>query len=274
MGQAALARSLDIGLGVVPVILCEELAKDVMKATLSAAGLTVCDDWEEVKRGGRNRKNDDHNVSPRPCGRRRKRRKRVLDELQPKAVISVERGGWNEKREHHSGMGFNISAITAKLDYLFLEAQERHILTVAFGDLGNELGMGFVKEEIKKGIPNAEKCLCSCGGGIACDVSCDIGIMCNISNWGAYGVCACLAALCGEIEVLHTPEEETIHDPGMRPGRRGRSGIRHAPGLCRRENRRRSNAMIIRLLQRILEHMVVGSIFTKSYRDTWENNIK
>ena len=272
IGAAALARSLDIGLGAVPVMLCEDLAKECMEATVKAAGLIVCDDIEEVKRGGRNRKTMvmsfpiDHEAA-------QKEAIRILDELKPKAVISVERGGWNEKREHHSGMGFNISNITAKLDYLFIEAQNRGIFTLGFGDLGNELGMGFVKEEIKKSIPNAEKCLCPCGGGLACDVSCDIGIMCNISNWGAYGVCACLAALCGEIEVMHTPEverfmiQECVRAGAIDPV----SGMHRAYVDGEPEE---VNAMIVSLMRRVLEHMVVGSIFTSSYRDTWEKKIE
>lgn len=267
VGAAALARSIDVGLGGVPVMLCEELCKNVMEKTCQAAGLIVCDSMEEARAGGRNRKTIVMDF-PLEHEEAKKEAIRILDELKPKAVISVERGGWNEKKEYHSGMGYNVSANTAKLDYLFLEAQNRGIFTLGIGDLGNELGMGFIKEEIKRSIPNAEKCLCPCDGGIACDVSADIGIMCNISNWGAYGVSACLAALCGEVEVLHSPEvERFMIRECVRAG-----AIDSASGMHRSYvdgEPEEINAMIIRLLHRILEHRVSGSIFTSSYQDTW-----
>jgi hypothetical protein len=34
------------------------------------------------------------------------------------------------------------------MDYLFEEAKRRGILTIGIGDLGNELGMGYIKEAI------------------------------------------------------------------------------------------------------------------------------
>lgn len=267
VGAAALARSLDLGLGAVPVILCEDVIVHTVMKTCNAAGLIACTDIAEARRGGRGRKVlvlgfpvDDEAAQKESI--------RLLDELQPKAVVSIERPGWNEKRVHHSGMGYAISDITAKLDYLFLEAQSRGICTIGIGDLGNELGMGYVKESVREKIPGAERCLCPCGGGVACDVSADVGIICNISNWGAYGICACLAALCGDHEVLHDAKTEMrmisecvnagALDPVsgmMRPYVDGEPDFIHAH--------------LIDMLQGIVHHITDGSLFTKSYRETW-----
>ncbi len=271
IGAAALARSLDLGLGAVPVILTEDILKENLKRTTEAGGLICCDDLEELRYGGRGRKAMvmgfpiDHEAA-------QKEAIRILDELQPKAVIAVERPGWNEKRVHHSGMGYNISDVTAKLDYLFLEAQKRGILTIGVGDLGNEMGMGYVKEAVKAGIPNAEQCLCECGGGIACDVSADIGLICNISNWGAYGICACLAAVTGEAEVMHDADterrmiRECVNAGALDPV----SGMLRPYVDGEPEN---INAYIVEMLQGIVRHATTGSVFTRSYQSTWKHKI-
>ena len=267
VGAAALARSLELGLGAVPVLLTEDLVVENLKKTVSASGLIVCDSLKELRGGGRGRKAYvegfplDHEAAQKEAAR-------ILDELQPKAVISIERPGWNEKQQHHSGMGYNISDISAKLDYLFLEASRRGIVTVGIGDLGNELGMGYVKEAVREKIPGAECCLCGCGGGIACDVSCDVGIICNISNWGAYGVCACLAALTGEGEVLHDRQtelrmiRECVNAGALDPvSGMLRPYVDGEPDYI--------NAHVIDMLQSIVKHITVGSVYTKTYRETW-----
>lgn len=267
IGAAALARSVELGLEAVPVLLCEDIIVPNLQKTVNASGLIVCDTMEEVRSGGRGRKALvegfplDHEAA-------RKQAARVLDEYKPKAVISIERPGWNEKGEHHSGMGYNISNISAKLDHLFLEAQKRGIVTVGIGDLGNELGMGYVKEKVREKIPGAERCLCSCGGGVACDVSCDVGIICNISNWGAYGVCACLAALVGEAEVLHDRRTELrMIDECVKAGALDPVSGMYRPYVDGEPDF--INGHIIDMLQGIIRHITDGGIFTKSYRDTW-----
>lgn len=272
IGAAALARSLDLAMGAVPVILTEDLLKDNLAATAAAGGMIVCDSMEEIRYGGRGRKTMvmgfplDHEEA-------KKEAVRILDELQPKAVIAVERPGWNEKHVHHSGMGYDISSVTAKLDYLYEEAMNRGILTIGVGDLGNEMGMGYVKDEIRAGIPNAERCLCGCGGGIACDLSADVGLICNISNWGAYGICACLAALSGEEEVMHDSQtEKYMIEECVRAGALDPFSGMHRPYVDGEPLQ--TNMHIIDLLHGIIRHATVGSIFTRSYQDTWKNKIK
>lgn len=269
IGAAGLARALDIGLGAVPILLTEELIKDNLVKTCNAAGMIVCD-YDQVRTGGRGRKMVVEGF-PIDHEEAQKEALRILDEYQPKAVIAVERPGWNRHRVHHSGMGYNISGITAKLDYVFLEAQKRGIVTVGVGDLGNEMGMGYVAEAIREKIPHAEECLCECGGGIACDVSADVGVICNISNWGAYGIEACLAVLTGEPEVLHDADTERhMIRECVRAG-----AVDPVSGLLRPyvdgepEN---INAYIVEMLHGIVRHGTGESIFTKSYRATWKKD--
>jgi hypothetical protein len=142
-------------------------------------------------------------------------------------------------------------------------------VTIGIGDLGNEMGMGFVKEAVRREIPHGEKCLCPCEGGIACDVTADVGIICNISNWGAYGVEACLAALTGEMEVMHdqATERHLIREC-VRAG-----AIDPVSGLLRPYvdgETEDINAYVVEMLRAIVRHATSESIFTKSYRDTWK----
>jgi hypothetical protein len=272
IGVAALARSLDLALGAVPVILTEDILVNNLAKTTEAAGMIVCDNEEELRRGGRGRK---ALVMGFPIDHEEAKIQaiEILDRLNPKAVIAVERPGWNEKQVHHSGMGYNISDVTAKLDYLFLEAQKRGILTIGVGDLGNEMGMGYVEEEVKTGIPNGATCLCGCGGGIACHVSADVGLICNISNWGAYGICACLAALAGEEEVLHDGKlEKRMISACVDAGALDPVSGMLIPRVDGEPDT--INAYIVEMLNGIVRHVTRGSIFTRSYQATGKKKIE
>jgi hypothetical protein len=72
----------------------------------------------------------------------------------------------------------NITEFTAKFDLFFQECQ---CPCIAFGDGGNEIGMGNVIKALSKLdiIPSV--------------TTCDELIIASVSNWGVYGV---MAALC------------------------------------------------------------------------------
>ena len=90
-----------------------------------------------------------------------------------------------------------------KLD-AFMTLNEREILTIGIGDVGNELGMGNIQETVLKHVPYAKKCLCPCGGGTACTVPSDVPVVAAVSNWGGYGISAILAVMKERFEVLHS----------------------------------------------------------------------
>jgi hypothetical protein len=136
--------------------------------------------------------------------------KRILDVYKPFLVLAVEKAGRNSKREYHTMKGMNISSFHAKVELLFEEAHKRGILTVGIGDGGNEVGMGNIKAAVEKFVPYAKVCQCPCKGGIAAESNVDVLVVASVSNWGAYGVEACMAALTGKTELLHTPEEEEL----------------------------------------------------------------
>lgn len=82
---------------------------------------------------------------------------------------------------------------------------------LSIGDLGNELGMGTIEEHIRKYIPYAEKggCKAGTGFGILADTAADNIITATVSDWGMNALMACTAFLLGDVNLLHTEEEES-----------------------------------------------------------------
>jgi hypothetical protein len=265
IGAASLARAFSVGLNVTPVMVSERIILNTIGQTCNAAGLHSSDFYSDVK----NPRRVILEEFPVDKEEAKKAASQLLDRICPSAVISIERPGWNDKEIHHTGRGFDISSITAKVDYLFQEAKRRGILTIGVGDLGNELGMGYIQEAIKKWVPNGSKCLCPCEAGIAASFVPDIGIICNISNWGAYGIEACLAAILGELEIMHDGNlESRIIEESVRAG-----AIDSASGLLRPYvdgEPEKIHVYIVELLRNIISNRIQESIFTKEYRSVWE----
>jgi len=113
----------------------------------------------------------------------------------PSVLVSIERPGWNEKREYHTMRGVNISNLVGKTDYLFGYAKKRGVTTIAIADGGNELGCGSIIETVRKHVPYGDNCQCPCGKGIAATTPSDVLVIGGTSNWGAYGIAACLSLL-------------------------------------------------------------------------------
>jgi len=91
--------------------------------------------------------------------------------------------------------GVNISNLVGKTDYLFNYARKKGVTTIAVGDGGNELGCGSIMETVRKHVPHGAKCQCPCGKGIAATMPSDVLVIGGTSNWGAYGIAACLSLL-------------------------------------------------------------------------------
>ncbi len=99
----------------------------------------------------------------------------ILENINPSLVVSVERPGVTENGRYYNMKAVDISAFTAKYDLFFNYAD---CPTIAFGDGGNEIGMGNV-HAILAGmniIPSV--------------TTCDELVISTVSNWGVYGVIA------------------------------------------------------------------------------------
>lgn len=103
----------------------------------------------------------------------------VLAELSPDVVISIERPGLSEDGRYYNMRGEDISEACAVFDYYLTLAT---CPTLAIGDGGNEIGMGRIAEAV------------ATLNITAAATTCDELIVADVSNWGAYGVIACLEA--------------------------------------------------------------------------------
>jgi len=206
IAAALIARAADLGFKAKPVILCEEECVAIAQACCRAAGLRVVSDFKKSLLMP-------HTVVVLPftkdANQARDEARKLLDSLAPKAAISIERPGRNEKGAYHMANGRAITDFVAKLDEVFEGVKERGGLTIGIGDLGNELGMGALKEATRKLIFYGEQCRCGCGGGIGNVVTAEATIFGSVSDDVAYAFLACLAYLQSSPELLQSPEMET-----------------------------------------------------------------
>ncbi|NXP02707.1 GLUCM protein, partial [Thinocorus orbignyianus] len=108
-------------------------------------------------------------------------------------LIAIERAGMAADGNYYNARKVNIKHLVDPIDELFLAAQTiPGVATTGVGDGGNELGMGKVKDAVKKHIEN--------GDVIACDVEADFTIVAGVSNWGGYAI-ACALYLLSTCEV-------------------------------------------------------------------------
>ncbi len=204
-GAAALAKVLYYGYGVVPIFVCEQIHADPVVASSEAAGVMIrnFEDAKQRRLGGVML------TAPAHPGDAIKWAREILDRHSPKAVISTERLGPNEKGMIHGATGLVKDPKTiVDLSPLIDESRVRGIFSIGIGDNGNEFGFGRIHEKVKELVPYAKKCQCPCGAGMATTVKTDVLIPASVSNWGCYGVEAMLAFLLKNPNLMHTPEEE------------------------------------------------------------------
>src|SRR5690606_17470065 len=111
MGVAVLARTLALGLEVNTVVLTEPEGVAGMEQVMAASGLQLAHDVEEVGRVP-------HKTAVRPFPldpeEARLAAARWLDEVQPQAVIAVEKPSRNSGGRYHNGGGIDITDVSAK----------------------------------------------------------------------------------------------------------------------------------------------------------------
>ena len=108
---------------------------------------------------------------------------KVLREVNPQAIISIERPGLAEDNLYYNMRGEDISARCAWFDPVLNQAS---CPTIAIGDGGNEIGMGNIREAIA-GL--------DINGAVT---GCDELLVADVSNWGAYGLIALLELWSGK----------------------------------------------------------------------------
>ncbi len=204
LGGAALARALQIGLDAKPVLVTDKVLTDMVTATCRGANLNVL----PLKRLKEVPKAVSVVAFPVDDEEAKREARQMIETLKPKAIIAIERRGRNEKGVYHSWKGMDMNPYEAKIGTLFDEAMKEGILTIGIGDGGNEIGLGVIQDVVKEVVPFGASCQCPCGSGMADSIKVDISIVITVSNWGAYGIAACLSAMLGNPDILHNGEIE------------------------------------------------------------------
>ena len=207
IGAAVLARAVYIGLKALPILICEKEQTYVLETCLRAVGMTptTFEEYDAARSSKWRVEGRDLPVAivfgfPANVTEAKSAIDRLL-RVNPSALISIERQGADEFGKYHYGRGEeNIPTVMAKIDSLFEEARSKGFYTVGIGDGGNELGMGNIKEVIRERLPFGDK--------LAPEVRVSLLVAATVSNFGCYGLAACLAAILGNVNVLHSPEQD------------------------------------------------------------------
>lgn len=118
----------------------------------------------------------------------------ALKDLKPSLIVSIERPGVTADGRYYNMHGNDISELTAKYDLFFSESG---CPSIAFGDGGNEIGMGNVREAL------------ATMDIIPAITTCDELVIASVSNWGVYGVIAALGRMIDR-DLFHIFDPETI----------------------------------------------------------------
>jgi len=210
VGAALLARALFLGLGVMSIIVVDEDWEEMMRSTCMGAGMSP----KALPADGKAPRIDFlRTVYIKTVPKDDAGCHRICDELlsvsRPSLLLSTERPGCNVNGLYHGLGGRPLDGMVGDLDYLFRKAKGLGIPTLGIGDGGNELGMGVIAEDLPKFSPKAVDCGIPGRGGVGAATAADWLIVSNVSNWGATGIVAALAALLENPVVFHDPELET-----------------------------------------------------------------
>lgn len=202
IGSLFLARTLVKALGVRPVIICQEENIPAVEGLSRLMGLHY---FDSVKKMGDMPVSLAYHAFTKDSEKADEEADALISECMPKAVVTVEAPGANEKGAYHNAIGLDITPLEAKMDVLFEKLIKLGVMSISVGDLGNEMGMATIKDQLIKYIPYAAEgeCNCDCHGGLAVKTAADNIITATTSDWGCYGLCAMIAYLCGDLDVFH-----------------------------------------------------------------------
>jgi len=231
VGAVALGRALQIGLGARPIFITHHLFTQVLSKTATGGGFLVFPPkdiqraWLQVPSATL--------VEGFPTDEEEaeKLAQALMKAYHPKAIIAIEARGPNEEGVYHIVNGTEVTPYEAKMACLFEEAKDQNILTIGILDgCGIEIGFGTISSAVIHDYPRYRTCSCGCKSGMHDSTQVDIVLPAALSNWGAHGIAACLAASLGKKEVLHdkTLESRMLRicaNAGAMDGTTGRSEL-------------------------------------------------
>lgn len=216
-GAATIARALDVGFKAKPVMITSKEKMEALIACCNAAELAIQpEEWVRKRQYGAAIAEplslDDKEAEAESA--------KLVEKYHPAAMIFTEMTGINAKGVMHSMSATDRTPYVAKAHHLVNIAKERGIPTIGIGDGGNEIGFGMVRDRLKTlGGLYSDCSPCSCKDGVATVISTDVLISAAVSNWGVYGVEACLASMLGNMDVIHNETvERRVLEAGVDKG--------------------------------------------------------
>ncbi|MDG4669341.1 glutamate cyclase domain-containing protein [Mycobacterium sp. 236(2023)] len=190
-GAAALGRAIRLALGARAVLVTEPAHAPAVLACAEIAGHDL-----------------DHLIIPSGADTPESL-DQLLSDGAPAVLIFVERDGANREGRYHGVRGnTRPDGSVVALDRLAGLAQARGIATIGIGDGGNEVGFGAVRDQIAALLPRLGASDGGWPSGRVTAHSTDVVVSASVSNWGAYAVCAALAALTGCRDACWAPDLE------------------------------------------------------------------
>lgn len=202
VGASVIARALEMGLGARPILVVEPELVPAMTDLIRTAGLQPTTEATAFQQQPHTAlivgfPKDETAASTAAAD--------LLHQWAPKAMIAIERPGRNHRGTYHMGNGVEVTDLAAKIDILFEAVAQAGGLTVAIGDLGNELGLGSLEATVRAQVPFGAACQCPCGGGIAASVPADKVITAAVSDWAGYALAAALGFRTGRDDAFIAP---------------------------------------------------------------------
>lgn len=269
IGSATLARSLNLALDLTPIIVTEKSSVPKMKSMMEAVGFRVRD-YEKLGSVPRRASVVGFTTDKNQAG---KEAEELVSKISPSSVIAIEKASPNRVGVFHSGVGVDVSPVSAKVDRLIEAAKNSGISTIGVGDAGNEIGMGCIEETVRKLLPTGSDCGCPCHQGVASSVSTDSLMVTGTSNWGGPAIEALLAFHFKAKELLHDAETElrmikTAASLGYIDPASGFAdpGVDAIPASV--------HAAMIDMLNFIVNSRISDSYFIKKYREYTKDKTK
>ena len=201
VGAATLARALSLARDAVPIIVTEPSGVPKMSSLVQYAGLRVSkEEYSKAHTLPRSSRVESFTLDAKAAS---KEAEELVSKIDPAAVIAIEKASPNSKGVFHSGVGVDVSPLSAKVGSLITRAREVGIPTIGIGDAGNEIGMGLIEDEVRELLPTGKECGCPCHGGVASAVATDSLIVAGTSNWGASALEAMFSFDLKSPEILH-----------------------------------------------------------------------
>ena len=179
IGAAAIARTVLLGLGAVPVYLCEQHHLDPIVASSEAAGVPVRPSGVEP----RSARGAFAECAPTTDAEVAAWAAKMYAQYSPVAAHLHRAARPEPSRRHPRQHGHLRMSPMVDLSPILTEAPERKVVSIGIGDAGNEIGFGRIFDDVREIQEPGAVCRCPCDG-MATVAATDVLVVASVSNWG------------------------------------------------------------------------------------------